>query len=368
MVDALSEASDRFCGEEWGVSGNQDIADSHRLVLHILQSGLFAHAEFDPERPVWRRIVSPTRKFTGDNADAVYFEAPVSGDKAYKVTGNLAGAVYTSFTVELGSADGKYATGTGGVLNDDDIDVDADGNYEVFLGGEPRDRNWLALPPDTGRITTRHYFEVPKPAAADESLHIPLTIECLSPVGPATLWTDETVAAAVNRVTNHVLGKTVQQPVPGTYPLPTWVSYEGNILPDPQPPGTMGFAAFDAYYTMGRYELGPDEALVMTGRWPGVQVRQCVPLDHLRPDLRLRQPRHQPQSGQHHPRGRRHVQDGHRPHRPRRGQLAGHRGPSHRQHLLAVLPAHRPGGADRAGAGQALRSALSAVRASTSNP
>ena len=76
------EVSDRFCGEEWGVSGNQDIADSHRLVLHILQSGLFAHAEFDPERPVWRRIVSPTRKFTGDNADAVYFEAPVSGDKA----------------------------------------------------------------------------------------------------------------------------------------------------------------------------------------------------------------------------------------------------------------------------------------------
>lgn len=268
MVDALSQASDRFCGEEWGVSGEQDIADSHRLVLHILQSALFAHAEFDPERPVWRRIVSPTRKFTGDNADAVYFEAPVSSPLAYRVTGNLAGAVYTSFTVELGSSEGRYATGTGGVLNDDDIDIDADGNYEVFLGGEPRDRNWLDLPPESGRITTRHYFEVPKPAAADESLHIPLTIECLSPVGPATRWTDETVATAIGRVTNHVLGKTVQQPVPGTYPLPAWVSREPNVLPDPQPPGTMGFAAFDAYYTMGRYVLAPDEALVMTGRWP----------------------------------------------------------------------------------------------------
>jgi len=110
MVDALSQASDRFCGEEWGVSGEQDIADSHRLVLHILQSALFAHAEFDPERPAWRRIVSPTRKFTGDNADAVYFEAPVSGDLAYRVTGNLAGAVYTSFPVELGSSEGRYAT------------------------------------------------------------------------------------------------------------------------------------------------------------------------------------------------------------------------------------------------------------------
>ncbi|MCY4036869.1 MAG: hypothetical protein OXF64_05415 [bacterium] len=99
MVDALSQASDRFCGEEWGVFGEQDIADSHRLALHILQSALFAHAEFDPERPVWRRIVSPTRKFTGDNADAVYFEAPVSSDLAYRVTGHFAGAVYTSFTV-----------------------------------------------------------------------------------------------------------------------------------------------------------------------------------------------------------------------------------------------------------------------------
>ncbi len=268
MVDALGQVSERFCGEEWGVSGEQDIADSHRLVLHILQSALFAHAEFDPERPVWRRIVSPTRKFTGDNADAVYFEAPVRSDLIYRVSGNLAGAVYTSFTVELGTSEGRYATGTGGVLNDDDIDVDADGNYEVLLGGEPRDRNWLDLPPDAGRITTRHYFEVPKPSAADESLHIPLAIECLSPVGPATLWNDETVAAAIGRVSNHVLGKTLQQPIPGTYPLPSWVSREPNVLPDPQPPGTMGFAAFDAYYTMGRYVLAPDEALVMTGRWP----------------------------------------------------------------------------------------------------
>ena len=152
MVDALGQVSERFCGEEWGLSGEQEIADSHRLVLHILQSGLFAHAEFDPERPVWRRIVSPTRKFTGDNADAVYFEAPVRSDLAFRVTGNLAGAVYTSFTVELGTSEGRYATGTGGVLNDDDIDVDADGNYEVFLGGEPRDRNWLDLPPESGRI------------------------------------------------------------------------------------------------------------------------------------------------------------------------------------------------------------------------
>ena len=299
MVDALSQVSDRFCGEEWGVSGDQDIADSHRLVLHILQSALFSHAEFDPERPVWRRIVSPTRKFTGDNADAVYFEAPVSGDLAYRVTGNLAGAVYTSFTVELGSADGKYATGTGGVLNDNDIDVDAEGNYEVFLGGEHRDRNWLDLPTDAGRITTRHYFEVPKPAAADESLNIPLTIECLSPVGPATRWTDETVAEAINRVTI-----TAGQDPPAAHPrhLPHADmgqprAQRASRPPAPRHHGIRGLRRLlhpGSLCARPRRGFGDDRALA------GVQVRQRVPVERGWPDLRLCQPRHQPQPGQHH--------------------------------------------------------------------
>ena len=42
------------------------------------RTALFAHAEFDPDRPSFKRIVSPTRKFTGDNADAIYFETEIS--------------------------------------------------------------------------------------------------------------------------------------------------------------------------------------------------------------------------------------------------------------------------------------------------
>ena len=57
--------------------------------------------------------------------------------------GNLAGAVYTSFTMESGAAGGAYATQTSGVLNDTQMDVDADGNYEIRLGG-PAGRAQLA--------------------------------------------------------------------------------------------------------------------------------------------------------------------------------------------------------------------------------
>ncbi|MBU3702377.1 MAG: hypothetical protein FGM58_10075, partial [Acidimicrobiia bacterium] len=109
---------------------DDDVAEGFRNLTHILQSALFSHQEFDPERPVFNRIVSPTRSFTGDNSDAVYYETPVAPGHEYIVRGNLAGAVYTSFTMEAGAADGAYATQTSGVLRDDDIDVDADGNYE----------------------------------------------------------------------------------------------------------------------------------------------------------------------------------------------------------------------------------------------
>ena len=268
LLTVLGEASARYGGEEWGVTDQTDVAEAHRILMHILQSALFAHAEFDADRPAFKRIVSPTRKFTGDNADAIYFESEVSAANEYLVRGNIAGAAYTSFTVELGAREGKYATATGGVLNDGDMDIAADGSYEIRLGGEARDRNWLDLPDDAGRITTRHYFEFPVPAAADQELLVPLSIHNLTPASPPPPPDDAIVANQIQRVINHVAGKTIQQPVPGTYPMPSWVSKDPNWLPDPEPPSTMAFAAFDASYSMGVYELAPDEALVMTGRWP----------------------------------------------------------------------------------------------------
>ncbi len=242
-------------------------ADAFRMITHTLQSALLAHAEFDPDHPRFERIVAPTRKFTGDNPDAVYFEAEISPDHAYRVSGNLAGAHYTSFTLEANASGGNYPSHTCGVLNDEQIDIDEHGNYELILGGAPRGRNWLELPPEAGRITSRHYFERPKPAAADPTLVIPLRIETLQPVPPPATWDDQRVAAMLERVVTHLRAKTFERPAPGST-APSWVSRVPNVFPTPEPPGDMGLSAFDAHYSMAPYALGPDEALVMTSRWP----------------------------------------------------------------------------------------------------
>ncbi len=267
LLDALREADDRWLSDEWGVTDAQSVAEGHRALLHILEGALACHFECDPAHPDFRRIVNPTRKMTGDNTDAVYFEAPVDPAYSYRVTGNLAGAVYTSITVEAGAADGKYSTRTAGVINDTQFDVAPDGSYELFLGGEPRERNWLALPPDAGRLTTRHYFENEVPAAGDPDLRIPLSIETLETVEPPPRWDDDRVAAGIERVVNYVRGKTVEAARPGD-DRPTWVSTTPNVFNPPEKPGDLAFAAFDAAYAMAPYVLGPDEALVIRSSWP----------------------------------------------------------------------------------------------------
>jgi hypothetical protein len=46
------------------------------------------------------------------------------------------------------------------------------------------------------------------------------------------------------------------------------VSIVPNDFPPPVKPGAFGAAAADAAYSMAPYLIGPDQALVIAGRWP----------------------------------------------------------------------------------------------------
>jgi len=271
LFDLLREIDERRYGPEWGIESPADIADGHRHMMHVLQGALYSHFEADPERPVFRRIVSPTRKFRGDNPDAIYFEAYVRPDREYVVRGNTAGAVYVSITVEEGPGEGRYATGTASGLYDDHFDIDADGNFELTLSAdEPASgpRNWLRLTPEASRLTTRHYFEEPEYAAADPARHVPMSIRPRVDPGPPPTWDEQRVARAIERVGNFMRGDTIDQPPRKPEEQPSWVSTVPNVFNPPELPGDMAFAAMDIAYTMAPYLLGPDDALVMTGRFP----------------------------------------------------------------------------------------------------
>lgn len=275
LLEVLAEAHERCLGPDWGVAEG-DRPDALRRVLHVLEAGLHAHFEADPERPVFRRIVSPTRKFEGDNPDAVYFEATIHPKGSYRIRGNLAGAVYTSFTLEAGTSDGRYSGHTAGAINDAQMSIGGDGSYELIVGGPPRDRNWLGTSDDTWRVMSRHYFEDAAPRAADPSLFIPLEIEPLEPVAPPPRPDDLSVAQGVTRVRNFVAGMTIDRPPPPPDRMPAFVGFEPNVFPKPVPPGDLGFSAPDSAYSMAPFRLAPDEALVMEGRFPSCRFANVV--------------------------------------------------------------------------------------------
>lgn len=269
LLDTLGEIDRRWASEEWNLMGPGDVADAHRALMHLVAGGIGTFFEADPTRPRFERIVTPTRKLTGDNPDAIYHDADVSPDLEYVVHGRMDGAVYVSLTVECDTRDGGMATRTAGVINDTQFDVDAEGRFAIHLGGTPRKRNWLGLEPAATRITTRHYYENPTPAAGDPERNAALRIDVTTPgTPPPPTPSDQSIARAIRRVGRFLRSRTLEQLPMVKREQPAFVSIVPNQFPTPVTPKDFGLAAVDATYSMAPFFIGPDDALVMTGRWP----------------------------------------------------------------------------------------------------
>lgn len=249
------------------------------LVANALQHGFQCCFDVDPKRPVFHRWLSPTKKLLGDNPDAVYYGAIADPAGTYRIRGNIHGACYTSFSVEAGADDGHMSKGVISTLNDTEFDIAADGSYEIIASPEPHSRNWLRLEPGAGSITTRHYWEWERSVAADPTFHVPLWIEPLEDPGPAAPMDDAAIAAGIQRVTNFARALTVDFPDLDPQVMPSWVSNEVNRFDNSayeESNTTIGYAAKDNAYLQTRYELEPDQALLMRGRFPRCRFANVV--------------------------------------------------------------------------------------------
>jgi hypothetical protein len=283
LAETLGEIESGYISADRGMSTSLERSAGRYLVANALQHGFQCWFECDPKRPIFHRWLSPTKKLLGDNPDAVYYGAVTDPAGTYRIRGNVHGADYTSFTVETGAQDGHISKGVIATLNDTEFDVAADGSYEIIASPDPHPGNWLRLEPDAGSITTRHYWEWERSVAADPTFHVPLWIEPIENPGPAGPMDDAAIAAGVRRVINFVRGTTIDFPDLPPEVMPAWVSSEVNRFSGSQPGESnteIGYAAKDIDYRQTRYELGPDEALVMRGRFPRCRFANVVLWNH----------------------------------------------------------------------------------------
>lgn len=270
LVDLLEEIPKSFLSSEHGVVDELDVVEGYRYVAHVLATVLEFHMEGDPERPRFTPIVTPERKYLGDNPDALYYWARIRGDRSYRVRGRRGREAYLSFTIHARDPDGGYQERVVADINDRDLDIAPDGSYELILSPNEHPGNWVKLDPDSSVIMTRHYYLEQGSAAADPDIHVELRIDPLDSPGPAPIIDDATFGERLRGAATFLRANTVGRPKPGTEPPVPFVSTVPNDVGPPFSFRNMPdfWGAVDIYYSSGQFELALGEALVMEGTLP----------------------------------------------------------------------------------------------------
>ena len=124
-----------------------------RHLLVLLAAGVDEALRFDPDP-----VLSVERTSTDDIVtwgmecpDCIYTRATMRGGESYRLFGNRGTARY----VGLQTMNGIVSTANELV---DELEVDADGNFEVVLSADERDGNWMRIDGDHPTLTVRHFF------------------------------------------------------------------------------------------------------------------------------------------------------------------------------------------------------------------
>jgi hypothetical protein len=257
LLEEVGSLQRRLVDQLSGPDDELSLLEAHRWLLTILQVATDTQVWADPGRPRFVDIVGPYKKWGGDNADACYCFCPVDPARTYRVRITPGDAVYLSLTVYGGPDDGRYSERIVDSLNDRQAPPGPDGTIEMVLS--PADpgpgTHWIRLEADAVAVITRDYLADP---AHDRRADWQIT---------ATDPPDH------QRDTDAELARRFRA-------ARTWVQEQGAMVPlalgqpnsvdppYPVPTATFGWAAGDAAYAMGSYDLDDDQALVISGRSP----------------------------------------------------------------------------------------------------
>ncbi|MCV7412975.1 hypothetical protein [Mycobacterium florentinum] len=226
-----------------------DLAAGMRHLLVLLAAGIHEVLRFDTDPVLCVQATSTDDLVTWgmECPDCIYTSAVLRGGESYRLFGNRGTARY----VGLQTMNGITATANALV---DELEVDADGNFEVVLSAaEQPAGNWMRLEGDHPTLTVRHFFY-------DWSTEVASSLR-IERLGPAAGTDDRSIDPAVAISRQLVaLGDFVQENL--AFFLQFGAAAPANGFLPPIDRTDIGAAA-ENRPVIGRWELGPDEALVV---------------------------------------------------------------------------------------------------------
>ena len=183
-------------------------ADVYRQAMMSLSYSYFAYFHADAEHPDWAPLWNPV--FTlQPNPDDIYLYSPIRGDLKYKVSGKRGTVKILSFTTQRfmsGMVDDISQIGGHNEIDDSNIMVDVDGNFEVIFSVErPANYlgNWAPIHPEaTGMMVRLRSYDW------ENEIDPTLSIECLYAVPPKARLTPEEILERIQGMAKFPARKT----------------------------------------------------------------------------------------------------------------------------------------------------------------
>lgn len=320
MIESLHAARDAIDQPELmpPPASDRNLAEGYRYLMGYLHSAIERAFHDDPRRPRFRTALSDITRGTIDNADAIYFYAPLDGRRSYLVRGRTgdtrhwrgepgASGVpkaphYLIFEVSSGGLTGdsgdlgelrpgvKSQTGR---LDSSAIRVEDDGQFEILLApSRPQgySGNFIStlkvvdlphpLDPDLGPERYASYIsgrQLFNDWEHEEAIHLEIT-PVDDPGRPPSPYSARQAAVEVRRMGEIVRGQLHFWNAFWTIPMGTYGERSGS-LPGVAFPrntfnrinaasGATGGGMSTNLYAGGVFELAEDEALVIENRIP----------------------------------------------------------------------------------------------------
>jgi hypothetical protein len=240
-----------------------DRSEGYRYLSRLTRLALEKFVEYgDPNAPQFYQLSHETAKIGQDNPDSFYQNAKISGECEYRIFGTRGDIGYLGFGTYFGDYGKPGRSGCGGYLEGSELEVNADGSFEIFVSCKRKAGNWLPMEPDTSMLIVRqNYLDRTSEKPAQLTIERTDSQEPPAPLNPvlfalALASAGDYVAATANLFADWAEG----------------LATTPNTL-TPLDPKVTGGAHGDPHmrFHMGYWELEDDEALVIEGTPP-----ECV--------------------------------------------------------------------------------------------
>lgn len=245
----------------------EDRAAAYSFITGMMIARMEEDVVFDPLFPYFRILDHRIRE-GGDNPDQRYLITNLKGGESYRIWGRTGSQRRLEFQVYAGD---PYVPGGGrsaSYLGQDQLRIDEDGRFEVFLTPQRHAGNWIENPADATQLLVREiYSDWAKERPGD------IHIDRIGHEGDAKpALTEEAMAARLHKAAadlrTHV--KVWPQMVAAKY------MQTPNVLGPPVDPGSIGGVP-GRFMVSGSFDLAPDEALIVrawpaSGNYQGIQL------------------------------------------------------------------------------------------------